>query len=86
LNTWIKHEQHSTAHEPTTPKHGTARHGTKEHSNLEQRRTCGSRSISSPLGATLFLRSPLMSHTRTVWSRLADTIRSSLGWNIAHIT
>lgn len=30
--------------------------------------------------------SPEISHTRTVWSKLADTTRSSEGWNWAHIT
>jgi hypothetical protein len=39
--------------------------------------TCGSRSTSSPPGETVFLRRPLMSQTRTVWSRLADATRSS---------
>lgn len=59
------------------------------------RPTCGRRSMSSapppgppapPPGATLFLRSPPMSHTRTVWSREAEATRSSLGWNWAHMT
>jgi hypothetical protein len=40
--------------------------------------TCGSRSTSSPPGETVFLRRPLMSQTRTVWSRLADATRSSV--------
>ena len=35
--------------------------------------TWGRRMMSSPPGETVFLRSPLMSHTRTVWSRLALT-------------
>ena len=34
----------------------------------------------------VFLRSPAMSQTRTVWSREAERTRSSFGWNCAHIT
>ena len=37
------------------------------------------------VGAECFLRRPEMSHTRTDWSSEADTIRSSLGWNWAHM-
>lgn len=37
-------------------------------------------------GLNDFLRSPATSQTRTVWSRDAETIRSSLGWNWAHMT
>mmetsp|Transcript_13334 Transcript_13334/g.35582 ORF Transcript_13334/g.35582 Transcript_13334/m.35582 type:complete len:205 (-) Transcript_13334:465-1079(-) len=33
-----------------------------------------------------FLRRPLVSQTRTVWSREAESTRSSLGWNWAHMT
>jgi len=39
-----------------------------------------------PPGETFFLRRPEMSQTRTVWSREADTMRSSDAWNWAHIT
>mmetsp|Transcript_35164 Transcript_35164/g.101266 ORF Transcript_35164/g.101266 Transcript_35164/m.101266 type:complete len:232 (-) Transcript_35164:518-1213(-) len=38
-----------------------------------------------PMETVLSLR-PEVSHTRTVWSREADTTRSSLGWKCAHIT
>ena len=34
----------------------------------------------------VFLRSPAMSQTRTVWSREAERTKSSFGWNCAHIT
>ena len=51
-----------------------------------QRLTCGRRRTSSPPGATVFLRSPLMSQTRTVWSKEADTTRSSFGWKLADMT
>ena len=37
-------------------------------------------------GETFFFRNPEISQTLTVWSREADTIRSSDGWNWAHIT
>ena len=37
-------------------------------------------------GATDFFLRPEMSQTLTVWSRLAETTMSSLGWNWAHIT
>ena len=51
----------------------------------------GARSIASrSSGVTefgrVFLRSPAMSQTRTVWSREAERTRSSFGWNCAHIT
>ena len=49
----------------------------------------GFRNVSTgPLlpGATVFFLSPDISHTRTVWSRLADATKSSVGWNWAHIT
>ncbi len=49
----------------------------------------GFRNVSTELllnGATVFFLSPETSHTRTVWSRLADATRSSVGWNWAHIT
>mmetsp|Transcript_35803 Transcript_35803/g.78688 ORF Transcript_35803/g.78688 Transcript_35803/m.78688 type:complete len:201 (-) Transcript_35803:492-1094(-) len=35
---------------------------------------------------SVFLRSPAMSHTRTVWSSEAESTRSSFGWNCAHMT
>ena len=35
---------------------------------------------------SVFLRSPAMSHTRTVWSSDAESTRSSFGWNCAHMT
>mmetsp|Transcript_9203 Transcript_9203/g.23337 ORF Transcript_9203/g.23337 Transcript_9203/m.23337 type:complete len:200 (-) Transcript_9203:468-1067(-) len=37
-------------------------------------------------GEASFLRRPLVSQTRTVWSSEAERTRSSRGWNCAHIT
>jgi hypothetical protein len=34
----------------------------------------------------VFLRRPEISHTRTVWSIEAETMRSSFGWNLADMT
>ena len=34
----------------------------------------------------VFLRNPEISHTRTVWSMDAETMRSSFGWNLADMT
>uniref|UniRef100_A0A0A9D9L5 Uncharacterized protein n=1 Tax=Arundo donax TaxID=35708 RepID=A0A0A9D9L5_ARUDO len=44
------------------------------------------RRIMSSAGETDFFLSGPISHTRTVWSREADTTRSSLGWKEAHMT
>jgi hypothetical protein len=38
------------------------------------------------VGAECFFRSPEISQMRTDWSRDAEAIRSSVGWNCAHIT
>lgn len=37
-------------------------------------------------GATLFFLRPEKSHTLTDWSNEADTNKSSVGWNCAHMT
>mmetsp|Transcript_3024 Transcript_3024/g.8867 ORF Transcript_3024/g.8867 Transcript_3024/m.8867 type:complete len:205 (-) Transcript_3024:469-1083(-) len=44
------------------------------------------RSSGVTVSGSVFLRSPPMSHTRTVWSSEADRTRSSLTWNCAHMT
>mmetsp|Transcript_11022 Transcript_11022/g.28665 ORF Transcript_11022/g.28665 Transcript_11022/m.28665 type:complete len:403 (+) Transcript_11022:1009-2217(+) len=42
--------------------------------------------LAAPPGLASFLRRPLVSQTRTVWSSEAERTRSSFGWNCAHIT